>query len=718
MVKLRLFILVLLSGLIGTALQAQTWQAIAPMKEARWFHSSVILNDGRILVAGGKNEGAVLNSAELYDPVADTWTPTGSMSIPRCNFTMYKLVSGKVIAAGGLNDFGVTTTETSEIYDPVKGSWSAGPSMSDPREGHSGVVFPDGKILFVGGLNANIPTALASCDLYDPVANSMTRFAPKLIPEYGSSIHYVPSINSLVAPGGEFGGTGGYYLRSTQLYSFTTNSWMLADSIATDHTEGLQHLQMPDGTIVLPSGRTGESTLTSDVEYFDATAMRWKIAGSLLQQRVVARSFAFSIDTFLIIGGLNGDVNNLTAGQKLGTCEYFSMKTGKASAGPSMITRRCFFSAENITLRGEGPCQTQSAIYVFGGYIDLNHTTNLSERLILKGHDPKATASIQPTSIFASGLPCTPLDTMITIKSLNCAGMTIDSVTSAGLINTSFSKVFPYVLAGGDSIGLQIKTGVLKGAMNGVVTINYSVSGKSFKQTLTIIPGGSMVNPTIIHALISDHDLVAGDTLTLPIYFVPSNWKIGGAQLDLEYNSDLLECLDPIYTGQSVIDLQRSKNHASLLVLDSLTSSSVTPILKIRFRTFVTDTICTTVHVSVVVDPLDPKTNNCTLSVIDDSARICLTPKCGDSHIRQFLRTGSLMVESSTVDDGQLILTLSRPIQNASCEIYDILGSLKFAAVASGKSIKLNTEGLRSGGYVVRIVSNGQVTGSRFNLTH
>jgi len=40
-------------------------------------HSATLLGDGRVLVAGGLNvaHGYALTSAEIFDPVAQTWSP-------------------------------------------------------------------------------------------------------------------------------------------------------------------------------------------------------------------------------------------------------------------------------------------------------------------------------------------------------------------------------------------------------------------------------------------------------------------------------------------------------------------------------------------------------------------------------------------------------------------------------------------------------------------
>jgi Kelch motif len=57
-------------------------------------HSATLLDDGRVLVAGGYYEVATLvSSAQFYDPRSERFILTGSMNFPRAGHSAVKLLN-------------------------------------------------------------------------------------------------------------------------------------------------------------------------------------------------------------------------------------------------------------------------------------------------------------------------------------------------------------------------------------------------------------------------------------------------------------------------------------------------------------------------------------------------------------------------------------------------------------------------------------------------
>jgi Galactose oxidase, central domain len=152
------------------------WIRAGRMHHGRGDHTATLLPDGTVLVVGGGAEddefegGPRSATAELYDPVAGTWTITGSLIEARNGFTATLLPDGRVLVAGGDADY-----RAAEVYDPRLGRWTATGHMIEGRFGHTATLLPDGTVLVTGGCACSeMPPALASAELYDPTHGTWT----------------------------------------------------------------------------------------------------------------------------------------------------------------------------------------------------------------------------------------------------------------------------------------------------------------------------------------------------------------------------------------------------------------------------------------------------------------------------------------------------------------------------------------------------------------
>ena len=92
--------LLLLQPCAGAPFQfEQTGSLIA----RRYSHSATLLQNGKVLVAGGFGDAGVTNGSELYDPANGSWTRTGSLITARYAHTATLLQNGKVLIAAGYN---------------------------------------------------------------------------------------------------------------------------------------------------------------------------------------------------------------------------------------------------------------------------------------------------------------------------------------------------------------------------------------------------------------------------------------------------------------------------------------------------------------------------------------------------------------------------------------------------------------------------------------
>ncbi len=154
---------------------------VGSMPTPRMGHTATLLRSGQVLIAGGRggelrDQSAITASALLFDPVTQTFAPAGQMTTPRTDHTATLLLDGRVLLAGG-DARGEEATASAEVYDPAARSFTAVSRMGKPRSYHAAALLPDGRVLVVGG-GPDLATVLASAEVFDPVGRAFVEVAP------------------------------------------------------------------------------------------------------------------------------------------------------------------------------------------------------------------------------------------------------------------------------------------------------------------------------------------------------------------------------------------------------------------------------------------------------------------------------------------------------------------------------------------------------------
>jgi galactose oxidase-like protein len=132
---------------------AWTSTATAPLNNARWFPTAVVLPTGQVMAFSGTNRDEVLGpgtsfpvtQAELFDPATRTWTPMASAHQPRGYHNTAVLLPGGDILIGGSSPITTLYTynnslpggfmpnfrdPTFEIYKPPYLFWGPRPTIT------------------------------------------------------------------------------------------------------------------------------------------------------------------------------------------------------------------------------------------------------------------------------------------------------------------------------------------------------------------------------------------------------------------------------------------------------------------------------------------------------------------------------------------------------------------------------------------------------------
>jgi hypothetical protein len=189
------------------------FRVIGSFKTARDCPIAVRLQTGKVLVAGGNDGGeciqdsATYASAEVYDPATGKFTATGSMTVPRTYAQAILLNDGKVLVMGGRNDGDAangnedTAGQTAELYDPTNGTFTPTGSMAEPRTDFTATLLADGRVLVVCGLDhsGNVKT---SAEIYDPATGIFSPTGPTAVVRYGHVSVRLVDGRVLIAGGG------------------------------------------------------------------------------------------------------------------------------------------------------------------------------------------------------------------------------------------------------------------------------------------------------------------------------------------------------------------------------------------------------------------------------------------------------------------------------------------------------------------------------------
>lgn len=188
------------------------WQATAPMHRPRSYHASALLDDGRVLVAGGRGpDGRSMTAAEVWDPTTGHWAEVAPLPVPHHNETnaAVGLPDGRVLIAGGSNSevpLAEAFATTTQVFDPETGVWEVAAPLSVGRNDHSVVALADGRVLVAGGqvwfaVELAMSAATTATEIYDPAAGTWTAGPPMAVARTNAAAVALPSGDVLVTGG-------------------------------------------------------------------------------------------------------------------------------------------------------------------------------------------------------------------------------------------------------------------------------------------------------------------------------------------------------------------------------------------------------------------------------------------------------------------------------------------------------------------------------------
>ncbi|MFD7013193.1 kelch repeat-containing protein [Streptomyces sp. NPDC059928] len=235
-----------------------TWSTLADMHNSRLYYASAVLRDGRVIVAGGEysDAGKETDKAEIYDPLANTWTTIGNPGwghigdAPAC------------LLANGRWLVGSNSDARTALYDPDRNVWTATGNKASMSDEETWTLLPDGSVVTVSC--SNHPNA----ERYIPASGSwISAGATPVDLVQGSSDEIGPA---LLMPNGHVlgvGATGHTAVYTPPGNSTGTGSWTAGPDFAKDSMGRLLKAKdapgclLPNGRVLCTAGPAGDASM-------------------------------------------------------------------------------------------------------------------------------------------------------------------------------------------------------------------------------------------------------------------------------------------------------------------------------------------------------------------------------------------------------------------------------------------------------------------------
>ncbi|CAF0740911.1 unnamed protein product [Adineta steineri] len=242
-----------------------TWTLTSTnMSTGRYLHTATLLQNGSILIIGGKNSSStILSDVDIFMPSSNSFSKVNSMNMGRYVFTSTLLNDGFTVFVTGGTSTNKQMTSTAELY--VSGSWIfTNTNMTQLRAYHSAVLLPNGNVLIAGGGDGGT-TSYSTAEIYNPTTRTFKSTASMKYRRGSFTLTLLPSGNVLATGGADW--TTKTFPTMCELYDPISQTWSNTSSL--NYGRSLHNTILLNDSVLIMGGSNGQiNSLTSSEKYY------------------------------------------------------------------------------------------------------------------------------------------------------------------------------------------------------------------------------------------------------------------------------------------------------------------------------------------------------------------------------------------------------------------------------------------------------------------
>ncbi|OLF73190.1 hypothetical protein AWH62_09635 [Maricaulis sp. W15] len=150
--------------------EAREWDTLAVPQGVTRRAAAAAVVDGRIYLAGGRQDAEVLTRVDVFDPQTGDWDRAPDLPTPRSGAAV-AVLDGRIHLLGGRGADTRETLQTHVSWQPGDADWREEAALPAPRTGGGAAVLADEIYLIGGGSGGGFLapfTALDTTDVFDP----------------------------------------------------------------------------------------------------------------------------------------------------------------------------------------------------------------------------------------------------------------------------------------------------------------------------------------------------------------------------------------------------------------------------------------------------------------------------------------------------------------------------------------------------------------------